>query len=186
MIVVFDKQTKKFVGMAPQIFDNGQWREPTLEELYPDTDREKLGFVYVKDSLKYAARPDENLWQLKLDEKGEPIGLSRKYPRKRIHLTTTAVDTDGDNLPELIADGKDTATIAIEVKNPQGEIIQEDLDLAIKTTGGRLSARRIKAKNGQATVDLTASTETVSVTVSVSGEEVQDSSISFEFMPPEA
>jgi hypothetical protein len=186
MIIIFDKKAKKLVGLATQVSDNGEWREPTLEELYPDRDCEELDCVYVKDSLKYALKPDPDLWELELDENGTPIGVKQKQRLPKLYLSTTAVDTDGDGLPELIADGEDTATITIEVKNSQGERVQADFPLTLKTTGGRLSARRIVAQGGQATVELTASVETVSVTVSVSGEGVQDSSISLEFMPPEA
>jgi hypothetical protein len=57
--------------------------------------------------------------------------------------------------------------------------------MIFKTTGGTLSARRVAAKDGKATVELTSSVETVLVTVSVSGEGVQGDSLSFEFMPPE-
>lgn len=44
MIFVFDKRTKALVGVATQVFDNGAWREPTVEELYPNADRSNLGF----------------------------------------------------------------------------------------------------------------------------------------------
>lgn len=186
MIIIFDKKTNKLVSFAGRILDHGNWREPTLEELYPDKNPEDFsawGFVYVKDSPRYALSLDLDRWQLKLDQNRVPIGVERRPNPLKIHLTTTSVDTDGDDLPELIADGQDTATITIEVKNSQGEIVKEDLNLMIKTTAGRLSARRIKAMNGQATVQLTSATETVTAKVSVSGEGLQDSSITFEFMP---
>lgn len=63
MIFVYDKRTQELVGVATKVFDNGNLREPTLEELYPDRDRSNLGFLYVEDSPKYALQPDR--WQAK-------------------------------------------------------------------------------------------------------------------------
>ncbi len=183
MIFIFYKETKEFFGMATRVFDNGIWREASLEELYPDADHSKLGFVYVEDSPKYAMNP--NGWQLKLDENGEAVGIERKPNLPKIYLTTDAVDTDGDEIPELIADAKSQANITAEVKNSRGEFITEALTLNFKTTGGTLSARRVSIQDGRATVNLTSSLETVSVTVEVSAEGVQGSSLLFEFMPPE-
>lgn len=181
MIFVFDKTTKQFVGMATRVFDNGTWREATMEELYPNADHSKLGSVYVEDSPKYAMNPEG--WQLKLDENGEVIGIERKPNLPKVHLATDAVDTDGDGIPELIADGKSKATITVEVKNSREEFITEELTLNLKTTGGTLSARRVTTTTGQATVELTSSLETVSVIVEVSAEGVKASSLEFEFMP---
>lgn len=181
MIFVYDKRTHELVGLATKVFDNGNLREPTIEELYPDRDRSNLGFIYVEDSPKYALQPER--WQAKLDENGVPIGIERKPSLPKIHLTTNAVDTDGDEIPELIADGTSKATITIEVKNSREEFITEELTLNLKTTGGTLSARRVTTNTGQATVELTSSLETVSVTVEVSAEGVKASSLEFEFMP---
>lgn len=179
MIFVFDKATKQFVGTASRVFDNGTWREATVEELYPNTDHSKLGFVHVEDSPEYAMNP--GAWQLKLDEKGEAIGIERK---PKIYLTTNAIDTDGDDLPELTADSQSKATITVEVKDSSGQLVQGELMLNVRTTNGTLSARRISTQTGQATVEFTSSRETVSATVSVSAEGVEGSSITFEFMPP--
>lgn len=183
MIFVFDKATKQFVGMATRVFDNGNWREATMEELYPDTDHSKLGYVYVEDSPKYAINP--NIWQLKLDENGEAVGIERKPNLPKIYLTTDAIDTDDDGIPELIADAQSKATITAEVKNSRGELVTEELTLNFKTTGGTLSARRVSTQDGRATVNLTSSLETVSVTVEVSAEGAKSSSLLFEFMPTE-
>jgi hypothetical protein len=179
MIFIYDKQTNDLVGVATEVFDNGNWREPTLEELYPDRDRSNLGFFYVKDSPKYALRPDR--WQAKLDENGVPIGIERK---PKIYLTTNAVDNDGDGIPELIADGNSKASITIEIKYPKGELVTKELTLNFKTTGGTLSARRITINTGQAMVELTSSLETVSVVVEASAEGVAGNTLEFEFMPP--
>ncbi len=183
MIVIYNKDTKQFVGVATKVFDNGQWREPTLEELYPDADRTKLGYLYVEDSPKYALSPDS--WQFKLDERGVPVGVERKPTPPDIHLTTDAQDADGDGLPELLADGTSKAIIMAELKDVQGNLLEQDLMLTFRTTGGSLSARKVMAKGGKATVALTSSVETISITVSASAEGVKDGSLAFECIPPE-
>jgi hypothetical protein len=182
MIVVYEKETLKRVGVAAQVFDNGHWREPTVEELYPNADHSTLGFFHVKDSIKYALDPDA--WQFKLDENGVPVGAVRKPGLPRIHLSTDAKDTDGDNLPELIADGKSKASIAIEIRDAKDHIVQRDFTVNLKTTGGSLSARSVMLRQGKANLEFTASFETVTATVSASGEGLKDAALTFEFMTP--
>lgn len=182
MIVVYEKETLKRVGVAAQVFDNGRWREPTVEELYPDADHSKLGFFHVKDSIKYALDPDA--FQFKLDENGVPVSAERKPGLPRIHLSTDARDTDGDNLPELIADGKSKARIDIAIKDARDRIVKRDFTVTLKTTGGALSARSVTVRQGKASLEFTASTDTVTATVSAAGEGLKAASLTFEFMPP--
>lgn len=182
MIIVFEKKSNKLVGVAAQVFDNGRWREPTIAELYPGADPLKFGFIHVEDSIKYALDPDA--WQFKLDQNGTPIGAERKPSLPRIRLTTNAKDTDGDNLPELVADGKSKAIITAEVRDEQDRIVKRDFLVNLKTTGGALSARRVEAKAGRAEVELTSSLETITATVSASGTGLKDAvPLTFEFMP---
>jgi hypothetical protein len=184
MIIVFEKTTNNIVGIASNVLDSGILREPTIEELYPDMDREELGYIYVQDSPEYFLKPDA--WQLKLDENGVPVRLERKPTLPTIHLTTDAPDADGDGLPELPADAKSKATITAEVRDVKGGIVNKDFVLNFRTNGGTLSARRLEAKGGTAMVELTSTVETVTVTVSASAEGTQSGSLTFEFMPPEA
>ena len=153
VIIVFEKKTNKLVGVAAQVFDNGHWREPTIEELYPGADLQKLGFIQVEDSIKYALDPDA--WQFKLDQNGTPIGAERKPALPRIHLATNAKDTDGDSFPELVADGKSKALITAEVRDERDKIVKGEFTLNFRTTGGFLSARRVEVKSGKAQVELT-------------------------------
>src|SRR5690242_19734119 len=146
MIFVYEKGTNKFVGVAAQIFDNGHWREATLEELYPNSDHSKLGAVVVKDSPKYFLDP--NAWRFSTNDKGEVTGIERKPSPPKISLTTNAKDTDGDGLPELKADGKSKASIDIEIRNTKGDLFKKAVSLRINTTSGRLSARRLTTKTG--------------------------------------
>lgn len=181
MIFVYEKGSNKFVGVATQIFDNGTWREATLQELYPNADHSKLGSVVVKDSPKYYL--DQNAWRFATNDKGEVTGIERKPSPPKITLSTNAKDTDGDDLPELKADGKSKATIDIEIRNTKGDLFKKAVDLRINTTGGRLSARRLTTKTGTASVDLTSTLDTVTVTVSVEADEMETQQLTFELMP---
>jgi hypothetical protein len=184
VIIVFEKKTNRLVGTAAKVFDNGQWREPTIEELYPGADLTKLGFIQVEDSIKYALDPEA--WQFKLDGNGTPIGAERKPPQPRIRLSTNAKDTDGDSLPELTADGTSKAKITVEVRDEREKLVKRDFTVQLKTTAGSLSSRRIQAKDGKAQVELTSSLETVTATVTASGEGLKAAEMTFEFMPPES
>lgn len=180
MIFVYEKGSNKYVGMAGRLFDNGHWREATIEELYPN-DHSKLGAVTVKDSPKYYLDP--NAWQFSINDKGEVTGIERKPTPPRIKLSTNAKDTDGDGLPELKADGKSKATIEIEIRNAKGDLVKKAVNLRVSTTAGRLSARRLATKAGTASVDLTSSLDTVTVTVSVEADEMEKQQLTFELMP---
>ncbi len=182
MMIIYDRQTQALLNFAGQIFDNGEWREPTLAEIYPDADPNQWGTVFVKEAIKYAV-PLEEL-QLKLDQTGTPIGVERKPKPPQIELTTTAIDADGDGLPELVADGQSKATITIAIKDSNGQLVAEETPLSLSTTGGSLSARRLSTSNGQATVEFTASMETVTATVTVESDRAKSAAITFEFMPP--
>lgn len=181
MIFVYEKGSNKFMGVATQVFDNGTWREATLQELYPNADHSKLGAVVVKDSPKYYL--DQNAWRFSTNDKGEVTGIERKPSPPKITISTTAKDTDNDGLPELKADGKSKATIDIEIRNNKGDLFKKAVDLRINTTGGRLSARRLTTKTGTASVDLTSTLDTVTVTVSVEADEMETKQLTFELMP---
>lgn len=182
MIIVYDKETKAVIGVATKVFDNSRWREPTLEELYPDVDRTNWGYFYVEDSPKYALRPDA--WQINVDENDVP-SVGRKPIRPKIYLTTDAQDADGDGLPELLADGMAQATIFAEVKDRGGKPLEQDAMLLFKTTGGTLSARKVRTEGGKASVKLTSSVETIAVTVTASAEGIDGGSLVLEFVPRE-
>jgi len=183
VIIVYERETKNVVGVAAQVFDNGLWREPTIEELYPGVDLNKLGFIHVEDSIRYALDPDA--WQFKLDANGVPIGAERKPSLPRLHLSTNAKDTDGDSFPELLADGKNKAVITAHVRDELGRIVSGDFAVTFKTTAGTLSARQVMVRGGKAEVELTSSLETVTATVSASGKGLKSvAPLTFEFVPP--
>lgn len=179
MIVIYEKGSNAFVSMMPQIFENGSLREAKVEELYPN-DHQKYGYIVVEDSPKYHLNPSH--WQFKLDKKGVPVGIEHK-PTPKISLSTNAEDSDQDGMPELKADGKSTARIDIQLMDGLKPLKQER-DLKVSTTGGRLSARMIRTnKSGAASVELQSITETITITVSVSGEGMHTEQMVFELMP---
>jgi len=181
MTFVYEKGTNNFLGVATQIFDNGTWRDATLQELYPSADHSKMGAVVVKDSPKYYLDP--NAWRFSTNDQGEVTGIERKPSPPKITLSTNAKDTDGDGLPEVKADGKSKATIDIEIRDTKGELVKKAIDLRINTTSGRLSVRRMTTKTGTASVDLTSTLDTVTVTVSVEADEMETQQLTFELMP---
>jgi hypothetical protein len=181
MIFIYEKGSNKFLGLATRIFDNGNWREATLQELYPNADHSKMGSIVVKDSPKYAL--DQHAWRFSTNDKGEVTGIERKPSPPKIILSTNALDTDGDGLPELKADGISKATIDIEIRNPKGELLKKAVDLRINTTSGRLSERRLTTKKGTASIELTSTMDTVTVTVSVEADEMETQQLTFELMP---
>jgi hypothetical protein len=182
MIFVYEKGTNKYIGMAPQIFDNGVTRDFTLEELYPNLDPKKYGSFIVEDSSKYALDPDH--WRFTFDKNGVPNGWEFN-PKLAIRMSTDAPDTDGDGMPELPADGESTATITIQMMDGQKQH-KGEAEIKVSTTGGRLDKRVVKTnKQGRASVQLTSVKETITITVSAAGltEDYQKDSITFELMP---
>ena len=185
MIFVYRKASLEFVGMATRVFDSGRWREPTVDELYPNEDPKTLGFVHVEDSSRYALA-GRDYWQFKLDDNGVPIGVERKPSLPEIRLSSDAPDTDGDGIPELPADGKSAVTITAELREGglNDQRIHRDLPLVFKTTGGILSQRFDLAQDGVARVTLMPGQETVTITVTASAEGFTTGSLTFELLPP--
>lgn len=181
MIVIYKKGTHEFVGMAPKVNDNGNLREFTFEELYPNLDPKEHGWFFVEDSPKYVLHP--NHWQFKLGRDGEPVGIEFR-PRYTIRLTTDAPDEDGDGMPELKADGSSSAKIKVEIMDGQ-KVKGVDTQVKLSTTAGRLDTRLVKLtkRKKSANVNLTASTDTVTVTVTATAPDMDPGSITFELMP---
>lgn len=180
MIVVYKKETNEFIGMAPQIFDNGVVRDYTLEELYPNLAPEEYGCFFVEDSPRYVMNPTH--WKFKLDKNGVPIGIEHK-PTLALKITTDAEDTDGDGMPELKADGSSKAKLTVKVYDG-AKVKKTTAQIKLSTSGGRLDQRIFDLKNkSQLTTYLTSTTETITITVTASAEGMHSDSLTFELMP---
>lgn len=110
-------------------------------------------------------------------KKPSPIPLSK------IELTTMAKDTDGDGLPELPADGRSKTSITATLYGAAGNLIQEPIEVRFRTSAGALSQRHVTTEHGRATVQLTASRETVMANVRASAEGFESSILDLEFIP---
>ena len=55
MLIIYDKNTEKIVGHCSRVFDSGKWRESTLDEIYPNTDKSSLATAYMPDDARFIA-----------------------------------------------------------------------------------------------------------------------------------
>jgi hypothetical protein len=175
MLVVYDSTTGKIIGHCSRIFDNGKWREATIEEIFPQRDRSKLEALYLKDDPRYLTQGPEH-WRMRRDESGVVAGLERL---PAIILSCDAGDADNDGVPDLPADGTSTTTITVKLDdNSQG-------DVTFRTTRGSLSKRTVRTSTkGQGSVKLRSSTETVSLAVTASAPGYRPAKLELEFIPP--
>lgn len=95
-----------------------------------------------------------------------------------LKLTCTADDHDGDGLPELRANGKDSTTITVEAGGAPVETA-----ITFRTTAGRLSARVVDLEEGKASVQFTAGRETVAVQITASSPGFADALLNLELVP---
>jgi hypothetical protein len=107
-----------------------------------------------------------------------------------LELTTDAPDISPLNgVPEILADGRSTATIFIQKKTRLGEPLlgEEDNDLVhLRTTRGTLSHRQVRLVRGQAMFTLRSSTDTIVADVTAYGADLKHHMIHIEFAPPPA
>jgi hypothetical protein len=97
------------------------------------------------------------------------IGTCRKLASLPYYeLTTDALDSDGDGLPDIPADGVSSATLTIRKKNADGTDNTTDTDeVRLTTDRGKLSAETVSLAGGTASVTLTSVPETVIATIRV-------------------
>lgn len=97
------------------------------------------------------------------------IGTCRKLAGLPYYeLTTDALDSDGDGLADIPADGVSSATLTIRKKNADGTDNTTDTDsVRLTTDRGKLSAETVSLVGGTASVTLTSVPETVVATIRV-------------------
>jgi hypothetical protein len=176
MLIVYDATTGEIIGHCSSVFDNGKWREATLEETFPNRDASKLGTLYLKDDPRYLLQGPE-YWRIRHDESGVVTGLERL---PAITLSCDASDTDKDGIPDLPANGTATTKITAQLSD------NGQADVTFRTTNGSLSKRTVHAAaNSPATVELQSSTHTVSVAVTATSPGYRPATLNLEFLPLE-
>jgi hypothetical protein len=173
MLVVYDSTTGEIIGHCSRVFDNGKWREATIEEIFPERDRSKLEALYLKDDPRYLIQGTEH-WRIRRDESGVVVGLERL---PAITLSCDASDHDNDGIPDLPADGTSTTKITARLDS------DAEVDVTFRTTRGSLSKRTVTTAKGQATVELRAATETVAVIVTATAAGYRPAKLQLEFIP---
>ena len=174
MLVVYDPTTGEIIGHCSRVFDNGKWREATIEEIFPERDRSKLEALYLKDDPRYLIQGPEH-WRIRREESGAVVGLERL---PAITLSCDASDHDNDGIPDLPADGTSTTKITAKLDD------DAKVDVTFRTTRGSLSKRTVRTTaKGQATVELRAATETVAVIVTATAPGYRPATLHLEFIP---
>ena len=182
MILIYEKGTNKYIGAIPKIFENGVWREATVEEIYPNTDISNWGFLEVSDSPRYWMA--DGGYMFRTDKKGVPVGVMLK---PWIKLSIDAEDTDGDGLPEVKPGEKTKVKVAIELDKDDKQHAKAKFSLILSATGGALQKRRIELTPSKpAQVNFTAPTDTIAIALSAKGApdvEVKEGRLEIEGMP---
>jgi hypothetical protein len=176
MIIVYNRGTGEIVGHCSRVFDSGKWREPTIEELFPNLDRTNLESVHFADDARYLVYGPQN-WRLRRDENGAVTGIERL---PFLALTCDAADSDGDGIPDLPAEGSSVAHVT--AKTSDGG----DVDVTFRTTRGSLGRRSVHTAQGSAVVELRAATETVAAVVNATAQGYRPGKLHLEFVPVHA
>ena len=173
MMIVYDRNTGKIVGHCSRVFDSGQWRDATIAELYPNRDVSNLASAHFPDDARYLMHGPDS-WRLRKDENGAVVGIERL---PALHLSCDAKDSDGDDVPDIPADGASVAHVSARTSDGA------DVDITFRTTRGALSQRTVKSPGGNAAVELRSATETVSATVTASAPGYRTGRLHLEFTP---
>ncbi|MEJ3748628.1 Ig-like domain-containing protein [Actinomycetes bacterium KLBMP 9797] len=177
MLIVYDRETRQVVGHCGQIFENGEWREPTVDEVFGHLKLATLEALYVNEvtEAKLFRYGPENL-RLAFDEKGTATGIELKPALK---LRCDARDADGDGVPDLPADGAAATVVTASTTDRAAGVA-----ITFRTTHGALSSRTATTtQDGAASVNLRASTETVLATVTATADGYRSGSLQLEMIP---
>lgn len=94
-------------------------------------------------------------------------GGDEVFLKDYLELSVDAVSTvePHDGVPDILGDGVSTTTVTIQKMDGEAETpltgVQDNEAVYLETSGGRLAAESASLANGQATVVLTSSTETI-------------------------
>jgi len=186
MIVIYDRKTREIIGISMIGQDNsGLARKPSMKNiLRSDNLSPNLTEFFVPD--------DENVaneiykYEIKFSSSGEPKELVRKGALPYIELSVDAPDHDGDGIPEMKADGKSNVTITASIRDEEGKVLTKAANnIHFLTTGGVLSDRIVKCKNGVAKTSLQSVKETLTPTITAFSAGVQKGEIKVEVVHPD-
>jgi hypothetical protein len=100
-----------------------------------------------------------------------------------LQLSSTAVDEDGDGIPELKADGRSTITLTVTAQTAAGEKILTPVTVTFRTTAGRLAARTATLSDGTGSVRFTAGRETILAQITASAVGFDSAVLPLELVP---
>ncbi len=89
MLVVYDPTTGEIIGHCSRVFDNGKWREATIEEIFPERDRSKLEALYLKDDPRYLIQGTEH-WRRTTAKGQATVELRAATETVAVIVTATA------------------------------------------------------------------------------------------------
>lgn len=187
MIIVYDRKTREIVGVSMVSQDTSGLASSQSFKNIMRTDK-------INPNLMEFIVPDDEgvanqiyKYEIKFSHSGEPKELVRKETLPYIDLSIDAPDHDGDGIPEMKADGKDRVTITASIRDEEGKIITNAKnDVHFLTTGGVLSDRVVRCKNGVAKTTLQSVKETLTPTITAfTDADVRKGEIKVEFVHPD-
>ena len=186
MIIIYDRNSRKIVGVSMVAQDNsGLAASNSMKNILRT---EKLN----PNLMEFAVPDDETVaneiykYEIKFSSSGEPKEIVKREKLPFIDLSIDAPDHDGDGIPEMKADGKSIVTITASIRDDEGKIVTSAKnDVHFLTTGGVLSDRIVKCKNGVAKTTLQSVKETLTPTITAFTDGVRTGKMQVEFVHPD-
>ncbi|WP_455392321.1 Ig-like domain-containing protein [[Eubacterium] cellulosolvens] len=186
MIVIYDRKTREIIGVSMISQDNsGLTGKPSMKNIIrAENINPNLMDFYVEDDITIANEIFK--YELKFSSSGEPKQLVKKPHLPYVDLSIDARDHDGDGIPEMKADGRSKVTITASIRDEEGKIVTNaSNEIHFLTTGGVLSDRTVKCKNGVAKTTLQSVKETLTPTITAFSEGIREGEIKVEFVHPD-
>ena len=194
MIIVFDKKSKKVIGTAKRVLDNGKLRELTLAELYPNLDAKQFDHIIVDDNDPTAQDPRS--LQVVTTKGGGPMRIAQSQ-KAIIQLTHNLLDQDGDGIVEwmlsqnfLIGAGSGASgtaatgiPILVSLTDENGKAASSPTSVKIRTNLGTLSHRNLDLVRGEAQFTFWPGDNTTLITLQVTGEDCFPAELKIEVIP---
>ncbi len=186
MIIIYDRQTREIIGVSMIAMDNsGLTRKPSMKNIMR---AENIN----PNLMEFQVPDDENIaneihkYELRFSSSGEPKELMKRDTLPHIEIAVDAPDHDGDGIPEMKADGKSTVTITASIRDEEGKVVTNAKNnVHFLTTGGVLSDRIVKCKNGVAKTELKSVKETLTPTITAFTDGAIKGETKVEFVHPD-